>query len=35
LSELAVSIEQQQIYAVGAASAAASYRQSLNLLANA
>ncbi len=30
LSELAVSIEQQQIYAVGAATAAASYRQALN-----
>jgi multidrug efflux pump subunit AcrA (membrane-fusion protein) len=35
LSELAVSIEQQQIYAVGAATAAASYRQALNRLAKA
>jgi multidrug resistance efflux pump len=35
LSELAVSIEKQQIYAVGAATAAASYRQALNRLAKA
>jgi RND family efflux transporter MFP subunit len=35
LSQLAVSIEQQQIYAVGAATAAASYRQALNRLAKA
>src|ERR1700730_2096696 len=35
LSELPVSIEQQQIYAVGAATAAASYRQALNRLAKA
>lgn len=35
LSELAVSKEQQQIYAVGAATAAASYRQALNRLAKA
>jgi hypothetical protein len=35
LSELAVSIERQQIYAVGATTAAASYRQALNRLAKA